>query len=141
MTPRHVLGCAALAAIVSGCAAPAPVLYPNAHLRQMGQERADVDIADCRRSADAAGASASATGSAQGVVTGTGTGAVLGAAAGAVGGAITGNAGTGAAVGAAGGAAAGLLQSLLSPPQVSTVHKSFVDRCLRERGYELVGWQ
>ncbi|MEM9441730.1 MAG: glycine zipper family protein, partial [Pseudomonadota bacterium] len=70
----------------------------------------------------------------------TAIGGAAGGATGAVGGAILGNAGRGAAFGAATGATAGLVRSIFSRPQPSGAYKNFVDRCLRERGYEPVGW-
>jgi outer membrane lipoprotein SlyB len=130
----------ALGLAVAACAGPQPVLYPNPHLKQVGQTRADGDIAECRRQAEAAGATGSAATTAGGAATSAGTGAVVGAAAGAVGGAIGGSAGTGAAIGAASGATAGLISSLFGGAQVSPAYKSFVERCLRERGYDIVGW-
>jgi hypothetical protein len=32
------------------------------------------------------------------------------------------------------------MRSIFSRPQPSGAYKNFVDRCLRERGYEPVGW-
>lgn len=45
--------------LVAGCAAPKPILYPNAYLQQVGQEVADGDIGECREMATDAGATAS----------------------------------------------------------------------------------
>jgi Glycine-zipper domain len=126
---------------VAGCAAAArPVLYPNAHLSAVGQAQADADIADCRRLAEAAGASG---GSSQGEQAARGgvVGGAIGGATGAVGGAILGRPGTGAAVGAATGATAGLMRSLFRRSEPSSAYRGFVDRCLRERGYDPVGWE
>lgn len=141
MTRPAAFSLALLAGALAACAGPQLVLYPNAHLKQVGQAQGEADIAECRRQAEAAGASGSAATTAGGAATSAGTGAVIGVAAGAVGGAIGGSAGTGAAIGAASGATAGLIQNLFSGPQVSGAYKSFVDRCLRERGYETVGWE
>jgi hypothetical protein len=120
------------------CAAKQPVLYPNAHLKQVGREAGQVDIEECmqlaesgvgdrNRAAGAAGRSAA--------------GAAGGAAMGAVGGAITGNAGIGAAVGAATGATGGLLSGLWSFRDRDPTFMNFVDTCLRERGYQPIGWR
>ena len=60
----------------------------------------------------------------------------------AVGGALAGNAGTGAAVGAATGATAGLLHSIFSQADSKDpIYVNFVERCLREKGYEPIGWR
>ena len=139
--PRHLalglLGVLALA--LGGCAGPSPVLYPNTHYETVGQSTAEHDIADCRRVADQAGAD---RGSGQGEAAAGGAvgGGAIGGAAGAAGGAIAGAPGTGAAIGAASGAAAGLVRSLFRSDGPSQAYRNVVDRCLRERGYEPVGW-
>ena len=74
----------------------------------------------------------------------TAIGAGTGAAIGAVGGAVTGNAGQGAALGAATGGTAGLLHGIFGAFQSrdpDPVYANFVDRCLRERGYDPIGWK
>ena len=128
---------------LAGCAsASRPVLYPNDHLRSVGQSQADADLAECRQLAETAGASGGA-GQGERAARGAGVGGAIGGATGAVGGAILGRPGTGAAVGAATGATAGLLRSVFSGGggQPSPAYRNFVDRCLRERGYEPVGWE
>jgi hypothetical protein len=125
---------------LAGCAAPRPVLYPNDHLERVGQGQAKEDIAACEQLAANAGASP-APGRAGRSAGNTVAGGAAGAATGAVGGAVLGNAGRGAAVGAATGATAGLIRSLFSRPEPSGAYRSFVDKCLRERGYDPVGWE
>ena len=128
-----------LALGLAGCAGPSPVLYPNSHYQAVGQSAAEQDIAACRRVADQAGAS---RGSGQGEAAAGGAvaGGAIGGAAGAAGGAVAGAPGTGAAIGAASGAAAGLIRSLFRSDGPSQAYRNVVDRCLRERGYEPVGW-
>jgi len=127
---------------LAGCASgPKPILYPNERLKAVGQAQADQDIAECRELAANAGASAG-SGKARQAAGSTAAGGAIGGATGAVGGAILGSAGTGAAVGAATGATAGLLRSMFSGGGgPSAAYKNFVDHCLRERGYDPVGWQ
>ena len=84
-----------------GCAGPRPVLYPNNHFEQVGQERVDQDVAECEEWAEE---NVSQSNAGEKVVGQTAAGGAIGAASGAVGGAITGNAGLGAAIGAAVGA-------------------------------------
>jgi hypothetical protein len=129
-------------ATLAGCASgPKPILYPNERLKAAGQAQADQDIAACRELAANAGASAG-FGKAKQAAGSTVAGGALGGATGAVGGAILGSAGTGAAVGAATGATAGLLRSMFSGGGgPSPAYRNFVDHCLRERGYEPVGWE
>jgi hypothetical protein len=143
---RRALGRPVLLGLVFGlvvglgaCAGPKPVLYPNSHYQAVGQAAAERDIADCRRVADQAGAR---RGSGQGEAAAGGAvaGGAIGGAAGAAGGAIAGAPGTGAAIGAASGAAAGLVRSLFRSDGPSQAYRNVVDRCLRERGYEPVGW-
>lgn len=126
---------------LTACSAPRPILYPNAHLQSVGQTLADRDIEECESMAKTAGADRQ-TGATGDLATGTAVGAGVGAAGGAVGGAIGGGAGIGAAIGAASGAVVGLLGSIFgrrSGP--SAAYTNFVDRCLREKGYEPTGWQ
>ena len=125
---------------VTGCSSPAPVLYPNAHLTTVGQAAANRDIADCKVMAESYGASAK-KGSAANVAGSTAIGGGAGAAVGAAGGAVVGSVGKGAGVGAATGATAGLLRGLFKSGRTSRVHMRFVDKCLRDRGYEPIGWE
>jgi hypothetical protein len=125
---------------VVGCAAPKPILYPNAHLKQVGEEVANRDVDECREMAKDAGAKPSQgkTGQVAGSTT---TGGAIGSAAGAVGGAVIGHPGPGAMVGAASGATAGFLRGLFRRSPPSNAYKQFVQRCLKERGYDPMGWE
>lgn len=123
-----------------GCAGPKPILYPNTHLQAVGKEQAEADIADCRRLAEEAGAKPGHDKAGK-VAGSTVAGGAIGAASGAVGGAVVGAAGRGSAIGAASGATAGLLRGLFSRPRPGQAYVSFVNRCLKERGYEPVGWE
>lgn len=130
-------GCCLL--LIAACSAPSPVLYPNARLNEVGQGQARRDIEACKQMAAAGGANAAPdqmSRSAKGAA----VGGVVGGATGAAGGAVLGSAGQGAAFGAATGATAGLMRSIFSRPQPSKAYRNFVDRCLRERGYDPVGW-
>jgi hypothetical protein len=129
-----------------GCASQRPVLYPNERLQRVGQPAADRDINECMQRAEAYVASGGRNGKAlEQAAVGGGTGAAIGAAAGGAGGSVWGHAGTGAAAGAAGGAAAGvtrgLIHGLTRKQNPSPVYRNFVDRCLREKGYDPIGWQ
>jgi hypothetical protein len=129
-----LLACIASAA----CAAKRPVLYPNEQYRKAGAEVSQVDIDTCIRLAKTGvGDTNAATSTAGSGVVGAGAGAAVGA----VGGAITGNAGTGAAVGAATGGTAGLLSGLWRTRDHDPVFMAYVDTCLREKGYQPIGWK
>jgi len=131
----------AVAALGAGCAHyQSPVLYPNAKLKEAGKAQAEAEISACRSLADDYVSSGAAT--AKEIGKDTAVGGVGGAAVGAVGGAVSGaGAGKGAAIGAAVGATAGIVHGTAKSVEPSPIYKGFVDRCLRERGYEVIGWQ
>ena len=134
-----------LVVVVAGCSARRPVLYPNEQYNKVGDAAAQRDIDDCLNRASQYVKSGGQSEQAARQVGGrTAVGAGVGAATGAVGGAIAGNPGEGAAVGAASGATAGLLTGIFdfwSAREVDPVYSNFVDRCLRERGYDPIGWK
>ena len=125
---------------LSACAAPKPILYPNAHFKQVGEAVASQDMAECADIAKEAGAKPSQGKSGQ-VAGGTAAGGAIGSAAGAVGGAVVGHPGRGAMIGAASGATGGFLRGLFRKASPSEAYKQFVTRCLKERGYDPVGWE
>lgn len=129
----------ALLLLAAACGRPQPVLYPNAHLANVGRPAADADIAACRQMAEAAGAR-QGEGKGGQAAGGAVAGGAIGGAAGAAGGAVVGSPGTGAAVGAASGAAAGFMRGLFKRAKPSEAYRNFVNRCLADRGYEVVGW-
>lgn len=130
---------AILSVLVTACA-PKPILYPNAHYKNVGAETADHDIEECSAMAKDAGATPSQGKTGQ-VAGNTTAGGAVGSAAGAVGGAVVGHPGRGAMVGAASGATAGFLRGLFRRSPPSNAYKQFVQRCLKERGYDPVGWE
>ena len=68
------------------------------------------------------------------------SGGLAGASAGAWG-LVRGNAAENALAGAAAGAAAGTVRGAIKNSETSPVYKNFVQKCLRDRGYEVIGWQ
>ena len=142
MTPRlsgmMIFSCLALTLMMAGCATQRPVLYPNAKLQRVGNEVAQRDIDNCIQLAEDYGVSA---GRGDRVVRGGGAGAAVGGATGAVAGAIGGrNVGDSAARGAAVGATAGAVSGAVQD-RPREAYRGFVQRCLRERGYDVIGWQ
>lgn len=121
-----------------GCAGPKPILYPNEYYETVGQEQVNRDIAECQALAEAHTSSGN---KGKALAQDTAVGAGVGAASGAVIGTIQGSPGTGAGIGAAAGATGGLLRSLLRKSGPSQAYKNFVDTCLKERGYQPVGWE
>lgn len=123
---------------LSACAQQRPVLYPNEHLKATGKEAGDVAIDECMRLAKEHGADED---KGERVAKDTAKGAVVGAAVGAAVGAVLGNPGRSAAAGAAGGGAGSLARGTVDSNKPDDVFKGFVERCLREKGFEPVGWR
>lgn len=111
-----------------------PQLYPNQKYRSVGKEAADQDIAQCREEAE------EFLDSPRGkkIVKGAGAGALIGGAIGAVGGLFSGDVAGGATRGAAMGGAGGAAAGALSPDEV---RKRYVNKCLSDKGYQVLGWQ
>lgn len=132
---------------LAACAAQRPVLYSNEQLMRVGPTVGERDIDECMRRAEGYGSSEHGPDVGESAATDTVTSAAAGAAGGGAGGAVIGQAGRGAAAGAAGGAAAGLtaglLRGLFAPrqPSPSLPQRDFVNRCLREKGYEPGAWK
>lgn len=124
--------------LLAGCATQRPVLYPNAKYNQAGTETAQRDIDDCIRLAEQHGITHDSGGR---VARGGAEGAAVGGAAGAGVGVVRGNVGERAATGAAAGAAAGATRGAIHSGEPGQVYKGFVQRCLREKGYEVIGWK
>lgn len=119
-----------------GCSGPRPILYPNDHLKQVGPAQAERDIEECKQLAEDYVPEPDASTVAGSTV----IGAASGGAVGAVGGAVRGGAGIWAAIGAATGATVGFIRGLFQTSQPTAAYKSFVNRCLSERGYDSIGW-
>ncbi len=122
----------------TACASPQPVFYPNAHLETVGRAQADRDIAECRKLAEENVGGDKATGVAaqasENAVVGGTTGAV-------VGGIIRGrSAGRGAAAGAAAGAVSTVTREAIHWNDPEPIVVAWVNHCLHERDYEVVGW-
>ncbi len=124
--------------ILTGCAASqSPILYPNDHLKNVGESSAQKDIEECSHLAEAYirdNPGAKVVGST--IVGGAGGGVVGGAV-----GAVAGSLGRGIGIGAVAGATSGLIRGIYKATQPSPVYKAFVNRCLQERGYDPIGWE
>ena len=123
--------------LTAGCAAPKPVLYPTARVQTTPPPAVQADVTACLEMAQAA----DLEGAGERTARSTAGGAIIGGATGGAVGAVFGDAGRGAAAGAAGGATRGLLRGLLGWRQPSATFKRYVERCLAEKGYEVVGWE
>ena len=136
--PRAAFAMLIVLGMLWGCASKRPVLYPNHQLAMVGQETAEADIDHCMELARTYGAEPQAGGE---VAKDTATGAAVGGATGAAIGAVLGGVGKGAAAGAAGGAAGSLTRSVIHSGDPDPTFQRFVEKCLRDKGYEPVGWR
>lgn len=124
--------------LLTACAAKRPVLYPNTHLKEVGQLKADQEIDDCISLATTYQAGGDRS---KEIAKDTGKAGVVGAATGAVIGAITGDVGRGAAIGGAGAATAAMGSGIMRSDEPDPVFKQFVEQCLREKGFQSLGWR
>lgn len=122
--------------LLSGCAHERPRLYPDPVVQRRGPAQVDRDIQACEDFAKANGIGYSRGGVGRRTV----EGGVVGGAGGAAVGAIYGNAGRGAATGAAYGATTGFIRSLFTRDRPHPTYVRFVNRCLRDKGYDPIGW-
>jgi hypothetical protein len=140
---KSSLGILILLAVLAlaGCSSTKkPVLYPNNHLNTVGQQQADIDINACMRAAEASGANAGKGGE---LAKDTAKAGAVGGATGAVVGAISSNTSTGrgAAIGGAGAATATLVGGAFNSSEPTQVYLRYVEICLREKGYQPIGWR
>lgn len=131
------------ACAATGSASPkaGPVLYPNAAFNTIGEARARDEVSHCTSKALSAGLTPEENDNA--VARGAAKGAAVGGVMGAVGAAVHGRSlegvlGTGAAgaaIGGAGGATAGAFHE--KPNQT---YRHFIQRCLHDKGLDVIGW-
>jgi predicted lipoprotein len=130
-----------LALSLGACASQAPVVYSRASDSIVMNERTRRDVADCARLADARvgrnGMTAASVSSKS-----AGAGAV-GFVATAVGSAVSSSksAWERARVAAAGGAAGMATKLLLEWNEPDEVYQGYVERCLENRGHDVLGWR
>jgi hypothetical protein len=113
-------------------------MYPNSHYKSVSMEVVNRDIYECMRLANESGAATNKGGETAKSAAGN---AAVGGAAGAAAGAVHGNVGRGAASGAAAASAATVMRGILKSDDPDPVYKTFVNKCLRDRGYEPIGWK
>lgn len=132
-------GCASSGA---GSASARPVLYPNATLNRVGDAQGRMEVNACLSRAQAAGLSPSQNSNEVGRRAGEGA-AVAGVAS-AIGALISGRGGEGllraGATGAAVGGSAGAVSGAFHNDRPNGVYRNFVQRCLSEKGFDVIGW-
>jgi len=117
-----------------------PVLYPNQHLNRVGGHVAQQDIDACMRLARSSGVNVTRDGE---VGRKAASGAALGGVSTGVYGAVRGSSDVGnrALAGAAAGAATGAVRGGIQSTEQSPIFRNFVNRCLSDKGYSVIGWQ
>jgi uncharacterized protein YcfJ len=118
---------------LTSCASK-PVLYPNAKLKKVGKEASKRDIERCQDEADEFLESPRG----KQILKSAGKGAIAGSAIGAVTGLLSGDIIGGALFGGAVGGTAGGVGEALSPDEIE---RRYVNRCLHNKGYEVIGWE
>lgn len=140
--PALVLVLAGCASSGAGSASARPVLYPNATLNRVGDAQGRMEANACMSRAQASGLSPMQTTNEVGRRAGEGA-AITGVAS-AVGALITGRGGEGmlraGAAGAAVGGSAGAVSGAFHNDKPNGVYRNFVQRCLSEKGFEVIGW-
>lgn len=129
---RDSLAALAMALLLCSCSSR-PQLYPNQKYKEMGESASKEDIKLCMDEADKFLESPRG----KKMLKGAGTGAVVGSAMGAVAGIFSGNVARGAVAGAAIGGAGGAAAGAMSPDEV---RQRYVNKCLADKGYEVIGW-
>ena len=115
------------------------MLYPNNHLEAVGEQTKQRDIAACIEFARASNVNENKDGDVGRKAAG---GAVVGGASAAAWGAIRGgDTGNSALAGAAAGATAGAVRGELQSSETSPLFMKFVNKCLSDKGYSVIGWQ
>ena len=129
--------------LLSGCSSmgmgpKSPDFYPNDQFRRAGSMQADADARECMAMADqyVREPNKYADMAKQGVI-----GGAVGAGTGAIGGVIMKDSvGRATAAGAAIGGILGVLNSAKDMNEHSPSYQKFVEACLRQKGYEIIGW-
>ena len=133
---------------LAGCAATGPnspsarpVLYPNATLNRVGAAQGQVEVYGCISRAMAAGLTPDEKTNA--VARRAGEGAATAGVASAVGALLTGRSSDvlrSGAIGAAVGGSAGAVSGAFHNDRPNGTYRQFVQRCLSERGFDVIGW-
>jgi outer membrane lipoprotein SlyB len=133
----HLLFVALIVVFFAACSTERPIVYPNTHLEKVGHETYELDYQAClelsAQHVEGAGAGSE-------IAQKTAKGAVIGGASGAARGAVRGDAGATAGANAAGRAVSGFLNGVFSSGGPDPAVKRFVERCMRDKGYDVIGW-
>ena len=115
-----------------------PMFYPNQKYNRAGDQGIQSDVERCRAMADQY---VDREDNREQVAKSTLKRSAVGSAVGATAGSFTGRAGRGAGIGASTGALLGLFGGLEKSNSSDGVYEQFVSRCLKDKGYEVLGWR
>lgn len=138
----HCCVVCALLISLTACAGPQPILRSNKQLHLYGKQMAQQEVQSCRKKVEETGLQPGvhqSANAATGAILGLTLGGTVGASAGVVGGL------PGVAIGAAAGSGLGLVVGLLGgtfkPLEPEPPYADAVTNCLKEKGYEVRGWE
>ncbi len=136
-----VAGLTGCASAGPGSPSARPVLYPNATLNRVGEAQGRLEADNCMARAAQAGLSPDQK--TNDVGRRAGEGAAVAGVASAVGALITGRSSNVLRAGAAGaavGGSAGAVSGAFHNDKASPVYREYVQRCLTEKGFDVIGW-
>ena len=127
-------------ALLVACSTPAthPILYPNAKYNSVGETEAQTDVEQCMQMASNHGVKTTADSK---VLESSAKSAAVGGASAGAWGAVRGDWEEHLLAGAAAGAAGGAVNGIINSNQANPVYKNFTQKCLRDQGYDVVGWK
>lgn len=138
---RRLVVYAALISLAA-CSGPQPILRSNKQLHLYGRQMAQQEVESCRKKVERTGLQSGvhqSANAATGAVLGLTLGGAVGASAGVMGGL------PGVTIGAAAGSGLGFLVGLLGgtfkPLEPDPPYADAVTSCLKEKGYEVKGWE
>lgn len=124
--------------LLAACAGPRPVVYRDPGYEERGgKDGAEAAVAECRAKAKEAVGALNLKPVRERSLWGAATGAAMGA----VTGLITGDLGKAAASGAAIGGVGGAGQGAYEASRPDQVERAYVNACLSEKGWTVLGWR
>lgn len=125
--------------LLTACASGAkrPLFYYSSYMEPVDKARSDQDTDECMALARQAGVRENRDGE---IGRSAATGAVLGGIAAGAWSLIRGNGGENLVAGAVAGGATGAAKGAIDSTEQNPTFRRYVERCLGERGYDVIGW-
>lgn len=126
--------------LLAGCATapPRPLFYFGSYEEPVSKVQSDRDTDECMALARQAGVQENRDGQ---VGRKAASGALLGGIAAGAWSLIRGNGGDTVVAGAVAGGATGAAKGAIDSTEQNPIFRRYVERCLRERGYDVIGWK